>query len=87
MISRELDYDHKGLMTLMLRMPSLRGRLQILSARDTNILNLCGAFEEASVTLERLRRQRLESNAVRIAEYEKICEEIEQEIISICSSN
>lgn len=80
----EPDYDQRGLLKLMLKMPALRGRLQIVSARDNNLLSLCGAFEEASATLDRLRRQRLESDAGKISEYERICDEIEQEIISIC---
>ena len=37
----------------MLKLPVFRGRLQMLSIRNEDFLSLCGAFEEASVTLER----------------------------------
>ncbi len=83
-MSGDMDYNHKGLMKLMLKMPALRGRLQILSQRNPEVLNLCGAFEEASLTLDRLIRENKPSNRQQIEEYENVCREIEDEIISIC---
>ena len=52
----EAARNRKGLMKLMLRMPALRGQLQLLSVRNEDVFNLCGAFDDASVTLERLRK-------------------------------
>jgi len=71
-------------MKLMLKMPALRGSLQVISRRNPEILNLCGAYEEASLMLERLVRENSPSNRARIEEYRNICREIEDEIISIC---
>jgi hypothetical protein len=79
-----VDYNQKGLLKLMLRMPALRGRLQILSARDPEMLNLCGAFEEASLMLDRLTSENKPSNQREIEEYRNVCREIEDEIISMC---
>lgn len=83
-MSAEADYNRKGLLKLMLKMPALRGRLQLLSARDPEMLNLCGAFEEASLMLERLARQNTPSNQHQIEEYRNVCSEIEDEIIAMC---
>ncbi|WP_245451135.1 hypothetical protein [Borborobacter arsenicus] len=68
----------------MLKMPALRGELQLLSTRRKEVLGLCGAFEEASSTLDRLRKEGQEKNREIIAEYEALCAEIEQEIIFMC---
>jgi hypothetical protein len=76
--------DRRGLLKLMLKMPALRGQLQVLSAKDEGILSLCGAFDDATDTLERLRRVNPERHHDIILEYENICAEIEQEIIEIC---
>ena len=56
-MSTDSDENHRGLAKLMLKLPVFRGRLQMLSMRNEDFLSLCGAFEEASVTLERLRRE------------------------------
>lgn len=84
---REVDYSHQGLAKLMLKMPALRGRLQILSRRDPDVLDLCAAFGEASVTLERLLRENTPSNREKIEEYQNICDEIENDIIALCATN
>ena len=76
--------DRRGLLKLMLKMPALRGQLQVLSARDEGILGLCGAFDDATDTLERLRLSDPERHRLIILEYENICAEIEQDIIKIC---
>jgi hypothetical protein len=68
----------------MLRMPTVRDRLQRLSAND-EVLALCGAFEDASAMLERLRRERSGVNLPVIVEYEELCRDIEREILEICS--
>jgi hypothetical protein len=78
--------DRRGLLKLMLKMPALRGQLQALSARDEGVLSLCGAFDDATDTLERLRLSDPERHRLVILEYESICAEIEQDIIKICMS-
>lgn len=79
--------DRRGLLKLMLKMPALRRQLQGLSARDEGILSLCGAFEDATDTLQRLRLTDPERHRLTILEYENICAEIEQDIIKICMSS
>ncbi|RWC30870.1 MAG: hypothetical protein EOS27_12070 [Mesorhizobium sp.] len=83
----EVDYNHQGLVKLMLKMPALRGRLQILSRRNPEILGLCGAFGEASATLERLLKENSPSNREKIEEYRIVCDEIENDIISLCAGD
>lgn len=83
----EADQNRRGLVRLMLKMPALRGQLQLLSARSEEMRNLCGAFDDASSTLERLRRERDDRNADMIAEYEKICADIERDILMMCTGD
>ena len=83
-MTAEADIERRGLMKLMLRMPALRGKLQLLSAANPELRGLCGAFEEASSTLERLRKENVPVNSTAINEYEILCEEIEAEIIEMC---
>jgi len=80
----EAQINRRGLLKLMLRMPTVRDRLQMLSAND-DVLALCGAFEDASATLERLQRERTGVNLPAIVEYEELCRDIEREIMEICS--
>ena len=80
----DTDYGRRGLMKLMMRMPALRGQLQILAVRDEHFLSLCGAFEDASITLEALQSVGSEREASKVSEYERVCSEIEAEVIAIC---
>lgn len=73
----------KGLWKLMLKLPALRGQLQILSAQNTSLLSLCDAFHDASSTLDCLRMDPKADIAI-IREYEALCSEIESEVIEIC---
>ena len=75
----------RGMLKLMMKKPAIRGRLQILAVTDDSILSLCGAFEDAVSTLENLRRQEVRLRES-IAEYEVLCNEIEMEIASLCST-
>ncbi len=68
----------------MLKMPALRGELQLLSARSEDLRSLCGAFEEASSTLESLRKSAGTAPPESIVEYEVLCREIEDDIIALC---
>jgi hypothetical protein len=83
-MSSEIDHNRRGLMKLMLRMPALRGKLQLLSAANAEMLGLCGAFEDASSTLDRLRRENSPKDWATTQEYEALCEEIETQIIEMC---
>jgi hypothetical protein len=74
----------RGLWRLMLKLPALRGRLQILAARHDSLINLFEAYEDASVTLQRLRTAPGEQNRPLALEYETTCSEIEAEVIEYC---
>lgn len=80
----ETAHDRRGLLRLMLKMPALRGTLQILSATNSDLLGLCGAYEDASTALERLRKERGNANRAAIAEYEELCTDLETDIIRMC---
>jgi hypothetical protein len=81
----ETEHNRRGLVKLMLKMPALRGRLQILSATNPGVFGLCGAFEDASSTLERLRKEKSPADRAVVHEYETLCAEIEEEIIELCN--
>jgi hypothetical protein len=83
-MSFEIEQNRRGLVKLMLKMPALRGRLQILSATNAGMFSLCGAFEEASTTLERLRKEKSQVDQAVVREYERLCDDIEREIIAMC---
>lgn len=68
----------------MLKLPALRGQLQVLTAHSSSLGSLCEAYDEASATLDRLRSRTSMKNSAMIAEYEMICSEIETEVIEIC---
>lgn len=70
----------RGLLKLMMKLPAVRGRLQILMAHDGSVEALCEAYEEACTALERFRGSDLEM----ADEYELICAEIESDIIQSC---
>ena len=78
----EAARNRKGLMKLMLTIPALRGEIQLLSVRNEDVFSLCGAYDDASLTLERLRKSGEDRDVV--LEYENICADIEREIIEIC---
>lgn len=80
------EAKQRGLLKLMLKLPALRGQLQLLSARNMPFASLCEAYDEASSMLDRQRR-RDPQDASMVAEYELICLEIEEEVISLCLSS
>lgn len=75
---------HKGLLTLMLKLPTLRGQLQILAASSKSLENYCDAYGEAIAMLERLERKGDPDPEGIIDEYRTICSEIEAEVIQYC---
>jgi hypothetical protein len=72
------DAAQRGLWRLMLKLPAMRGRLQILAARSRRLDDLFEAYEEASRTLERLRK---EDDVVLAKEYDTVCSDIEADVI------
>lgn len=73
-----IDAAQLGLWRLMLKLPAIRGRLQMLAARSRRLDDLFEAYEEASRTLERLRK---ESNLALANEYDTVCSDIEADVI------
>jgi hypothetical protein len=73
----------RGLWKLMLKLPALRGQLQMESAKNKALMGLCDAFDDATTALDQLNRDP-RSNADLIKEYETICSEIESEVIDLC---
>lgn len=71
----------RGLWRLMLKLPAMRGRLQILATKSRSLNDLFEAYEEASLALERLMRQSGDEHRPMVTEYETICAEIESDII------
>lgn len=71
----------RGLWRLMLKLPAIRGRLQLLAARASSLDDLCEAYEEASVALARMSRDRDREDCPLIDEYENVCAEIESDVI------
>jgi hypothetical protein len=70
-----------GLWRLMLKLPAIRARLQIVSAQSDELSGLFEAYEEASVALERFLKEKGQDDCPLIAEYEAICTEIENDIV------
>jgi hypothetical protein len=77
------DTAQRGLWRLMLKLPAMRGRLQILAAKSSMLKDLCEAYEEASLAAERLLKESSKANASRLLEYETICAEIETDIVRL----
>jgi hypothetical protein len=75
--------SQRGLWKLMLKLPAMRGQLQMLSTRNSTLVSLCDAFDEASSTLDRLRRNGSSDDRL-LVEYETLCSDIENEVIDIC---
>lgn len=73
----------KGLWRLMLKLPALRGRLQILAASSSVLDDLCEAYEIASSAFEALSKRNEPGDAARAAEYEGLCSEIEGDVIHL----
>ena len=74
----------RGLWRLMLRLPALRGTLQLVAESADPLEGLCEAYEDASVTLDRLLREPGDANCPMVKEYQTICNEIESEVIQYC---
>ena len=71
----------RGLWRLMLKLPAMRGRLQLLAAKSSSLDDLFEAYEEASSTLERMAKDRAREECPLVEEYETVCSEIESDVI------
>lgn len=80
------EAKQRGLLKLMLKLPALRGQLQLLSVKNMPFASLCEAYDEADSMLDRQRRRDPQDTSM-VSEYELICLEIEEEVISICLAN
>ncbi|MBP1872821.1 hypothetical protein LPJGGPFB_05553 [Ensifer adhaerens] len=80
------EAKQRGLLKLMLKLPALRGQLQLLTAKNMPLASLCEAYDEADAMLDRQRRRDPQDTSM-VSEYELICLEIEEEVISICLAN
>ena len=81
------DAAQTGLLKLMLKLPSVRGRLQILAGHSPPLLELCEAYGEATETLEKLERGLMIAQDGILEEYRATCAEIEADVIELCLSN
>ncbi|CAN7270889.1 hypothetical protein [Rhizobium sp. LjRoot254] len=75
----------KGLLRLMVRLPAIRGELQIIHGRDQLIRDLTEAYEDAIETLAGLQSNPVSQRGL-IHEYETICADIEEEIVRRCAA-
>lgn len=73
----------RGLWRLMLKLPAIRGRLQVIAAQSPHLNGMFEAYEEAYVTLQRFQKERDRNDCPLIEEYETLCSEIESDVLSI----
>ncbi len=71
----------RGLWRLMLKLPAMRGRLQLLAAKPSSLDDLFEAYDEACATVERMSRDRSREDCPLLEEYETVCAEIEADVI------
>lgn len=76
----------RGLWRLMLKLPALRGQLQLLDGRSEALASLCEAYEDASTALERMLHEPGDNRCPLVEEYLTICVEIESDVIQYCLS-
>lgn len=74
----------RGLWRLMLRLPAMRGHLQMLDGKSDSFSSLCEAYEDASTALEGMLKDQANASPTIIEEYEAICQEIESDVIQYC---
>jgi hypothetical protein len=74
----------RGLLKLMLKLPAVRGPLQILSGRSTSLSGICEAYDDATDMLEKLQAGRVKGGDSLLDEYRTICSEIEDDVIRRC---
>jgi len=83
MAEGQSEAARRGLWRLMLKLPAVRGRLQLFSNRSSALSDLFEAYEDASVALERFQKDQHRRDSRLIQEYETVCTEIETEVIRL----
>ncbi|MBX5157807.1 MULTISPECIES: hypothetical protein [unclassified Rhizobium] len=81
---KPIPIEQQGLWRLMLKLPSLRGQLQILGRKSNSLGSLFEAYHDAATTLDRLLKDEFRSDPAMVREYEAICSEIEADVIRYC---
>jgi hypothetical protein len=71
----------RGLSKLMLKLPAVRSQLR--QATGEPLQSLAEAYEDATSTLESLRRARNPDNSLS-DEYDRLCQDIEAEVLRYC---
>lgn len=61
-----------------MKLPAVRGQLQILAARSRKLDDLFEAYDDAASALDRFQRS---NDTQLVAEYHRVCCEIEADII------
>jgi hypothetical protein len=79
--------ETRGLRRLMLKLPALRARLQILQRESGSLAGLAEAYEDASVMYFSLLRNGNTADPIHVREYQQICAEIEDEVTRYCVAN
>ncbi|CDZ68277.1 Hypothetical protein NGAL_HAMBI2605_65620 [Neorhizobium galegae bv. orientalis] len=74
----------RGLLKLMVKLPSVRGSIQILAARSNGLAPLLEAYDEATTMLEKLQASANPQESAVLVEYLTICSEIEGDVIRYC---
>lgn len=78
------EMTQRGLLRLMLKLPSVRGKIQLLASHSRPFQELCEAYGEAASTLDKLEKGQLVEHDGMLAEYRATCAEIEVEVIEFC---
>jgi hypothetical protein len=73
--------SHRGLLKLLVKLPSVRGRLQMIAAKPSSLNDLFEAYDAATDMLQRLERN---GSDELLLEYRTICQEIETDVIRYC---
>lgn len=81
--SIKLSKARLGLGKLMMKLPALRGEIQLLASQHETLEDLCEAYEEACEMLHTIRLSRQIDNNL-LQEYDRICIDIESDVINYC---
>jgi hypothetical protein len=78
------DIASGGLLKLMIRLPALRGELQVIFGRDETFRELTFAYYEATEMLARLQGDSTADRTL-LNEYKAVCTDIENEVVTLCA--
>jgi len=83
-MEKHRDASRRGLLRLMLRLPALRGELQVMWPADASLQALCEAYEDAVGTLDRLLTRAGASETGLVEEYRELCKDLETDVTARC---